>query len=78
MFKFSVFFILLTLSSIFTFDSLININSSTSKKGTFHSQQAIDYGTMMVGGISPQKAGSMHLNLPVFGTVQDVTTFLYF
>src|ERR1044072_3323349 len=43
----------------------------TGKNGTFHSEDAIAYGTKMVGGPSPGKGGSKHLNLPVFDTVAE-------
>ena len=43
----------------------------TGTQGTFHSEQAIAYGTKMVGGVTPGKGGTKHLNLPVFDTVAD-------
>ena len=43
----------------------------TGSQGTFHSEQALAYGTQLVGGVSPNKGGTIHLGLPVFNTVRE-------
>jgi succinyl-CoA synthetase alpha subunit len=56
---------------------LVNANTKvitqgmTGETGTFHTEQALAYGTKMVGGVTPGKGGQTHIGLPVFNTVQE-------
>jgi succinyl-CoA synthetase alpha subunit len=59
-------------------NSRVIVQGFTGTEGTFHSQQMIEYGTKLVGGVTPGKGGTTHLNLPVYNTVNEAVDSILF
>jgi succinyl-CoA synthetase alpha subunit len=59
------------MSILLSADSRVICQGFTGRQGTFHSEQCIEYGTKMVGGVTPGRGGQTHLDLPVFNTCHD-------
>ena len=56
---------------LLTKESKVICQGFTGAQGTFHSERAIEYNTNIVGGVTPEKGGTKHLNVPVFNTVEE-------
>jgi succinyl-CoA synthetase alpha subunit len=55
-------------------DSKVICQGLTGRQGTFHTEQCLDYGTQVVGGVTPGRGGERHLDLPIFNTVREART----
>jgi succinyl-CoA synthetase alpha subunit len=62
------------MSILLTKESRVIVQGFTGSEGTFHATQMIEYGTRVVGGVTPGKGGQLHLNLPVFNTVREAVS----